>query len=106
MGLAQKRCIACTGAEAALDHGQISLLAPEVPEWKVVDDKRLERRFTFRNFKDAMAFVTKMALVAEAEDHHPDFAVQYKIVDVTLWTHAVRGLHENDFILAAKLDLL
>jgi 4a-hydroxytetrahydrobiopterin dehydratase len=81
----------------------IAGLASEVPGWRIADD-RLRRRFLFRDFVHAMRFVNGMAEVAEAEGHHPDFAVHYREVDVTVWTHAVGGLSENDFILAAKID--
>jgi len=64
----------------------------------------LNRRFDFKDFVAAMAFVNRMAEVAEAEGHHPDFAVHYNRVDVTVWTHSVNGLSVNDFILASKLD--
>lgn len=105
MALRDKRCVPCDGKTPKLDAAQQRLLAPEVPDWEIRDEK-LHRRFAFRDFVEAMRFVNRMAEVAEAEDHHPDFAVHYKVVDVTIWTHAVGGLSENDFVLAAKLDAL
>src|SRR5262249_920001 len=66
-------------------------------------DRRLHRRFTFRDFVTAMRFVNRMAEVAESEGHHPDFTVHYRQVDVEIWTHAIGGISENDFILAAKI---
>jgi 4a-hydroxytetrahydrobiopterin dehydratase len=105
MALRDKRCVPCTGATPKLTADQIALLGPEVPAWTVRDDK-LRRKFVFRDFVEAMRFVNRMADVANAEDHHPDFAVHYKEVDVTIWTHAVGGLSENDFVLAAKIDAL
>jgi 4a-hydroxytetrahydrobiopterin dehydratase len=75
------------------------------PGWRVsADDRKLEKRFVFGDFKTAMGFVNKLATLAEEEQHHPDFAVHYSIVDVTLYTHAIEGLSDNDFILAAKID--
>jgi 4a-hydroxytetrahydrobiopterin dehydratase len=74
------------------------------PEWRVKDDKVIRREFSFKSFSDAMAFVNKVADLAEAEGHHPDFHVHYRNVIVELWTHAIGGLSENDFILAAKID--
>ena len=65
--------------------------------------RRITKRFKFNDFLAAMAFLDKMAVLAEDEAHHPDFCVHYSEVDVTLWTHAVGGLSENDFILAAKM---
>jgi len=73
--------------------------------WSVKDD-RLRRRFEHEDFKQAMVFVNALANLAESENHHPDFCVHYNRVDVTLWTHAINGLSENDFILAAKVDSL
>jgi 4a-hydroxytetrahydrobiopterin dehydratase len=75
----------------------------QVPGWDL-RESTLTRRFKLRDFSAAMAFVNRVAGLAEAEGHHPDFAVHYSTVDVTIWTHAVGGLSENDFILAAKLD--
>jgi 4a-hydroxytetrahydrobiopterin dehydratase len=67
---------------------------------------RIRKRYRFRDFAEAMRFVNALAAVAEAEGHHPDFTVHYATVDVELWTHAIGGLYENDFIVAAKLDAL
>jgi 4a-hydroxytetrahydrobiopterin dehydratase len=67
---------------------------------------RITKRYEFRDFLGAMAFVDKLAALAEAEGHHPDFCVHYSRVDVTLWTHAANGLTENDFIVASKLDAM
>lgn len=105
MSLRAKHCVPCEGGVPKLDAAQIALFAPEVPGWSVRDEK-LYRTFTFKNFVEAMRFVNRIADVAEAEGHHPDFAVHYKEVQVTIWTHAIGGLSENDFILAAKIDPL
>ena len=78
---------------------------PQVPKW-TLHENRLTRRLVFSDFVGAIAFINRMAEVAEAEGHHPDFAVHYRQVDLTIWTHAVGGLTENDFILAAKIDAL
>lgn len=105
MALVDKKCVACEGDVQRLGSAEIKLLLPELSGWKVTDDlRKLEKRFSFPDFVTAMKFVNTMADLAEAEGHHPDFAVRYKVVDVTLNTHAVDGLHENDFILAAKID--
>lgn len=101
--LRSKRCLPCEGGVAKLAPDEIVRLAPQVPQWTVVGE-RLQRRFVFEDFVAAMRFVNRMADVAEAEGHHPDFCVHYRQVDVTIWTHAVGGLSENDFILAAKID--
>jgi 4a-hydroxytetrahydrobiopterin dehydratase len=85
-----------TASEIAANLGQI-------PGWETHDEK-LHRRFKFKNFVEAMRFVDRMAEIAEAENHHPDFTVHYNEVEVVIWTHAVGGLSENDFILAAKIE--
>jgi len=77
------------------------------PEWHVVDDAHLlSRHFTFKDFAETMTFVNKVAAIAEAEGHHPDLTVSYGGVTVELMTHAIGGLSENDFIVAAKIDEL
>lgn len=82
---------------------RIAELIPQVPGWSVVDGK-LHRRFRFPDFATAIRFVDRMAAIAESEQHHPNFCVDYDRVEVRIWTHAIGGLSENDFILAAKLD--
>jgi 4a-hydroxytetrahydrobiopterin dehydratase len=103
--LRAKRCIPCEGGVPRLDTAQVTALLAELPGWEARDD-RLHRRFTFRDFVTAMRFVNRMADLAEAEGHHPDFSVHYRQVDVAIWTHAIGGLSENDFILAAKITPL
>jgi 4a-hydroxytetrahydrobiopterin dehydratase len=107
MKLRDKHCSACTRSTPRLDRGTISLLAPEVPSWKVEDDT-LARQFTFPDFVAAMAFANRIAEIAEAEQHHPDLTISYAKVRVSIQTHAVTppGLTENDFILAARIDQL
>jgi 4a-hydroxytetrahydrobiopterin dehydratase len=101
--LRERRCEPCTGDTPRLDDQAIRRLLAELPGWQVRDG-RLRRTFVFRDFVAAMGFVNAMAAVAEAEGHHPDFTVHYREVEVGIWTHAVDGLSENDFILAAKID--
>jgi 4a-hydroxytetrahydrobiopterin dehydratase len=104
--LAKRKCVPCEGGTPRLERARADeLLAQLKPGWKVAPDgNRLEKRFVFRDFKAAIAFVDRMAALAEEEQHHPDFAVHYSIVDVTIYTHAIGGLSDNDFILAAKID--
>jgi 4a-hydroxytetrahydrobiopterin dehydratase len=105
MALLDKKCVVCEGGVPRLGPEQIQLLLPEIQGWKVTDQqRRLEKRFVFRDFVAAMKFVNAMADIAESEGHHPDFSVRWNTVDVTLNTHVIDGLHENDFILAAKVD--
>jgi 4a-hydroxytetrahydrobiopterin dehydratase len=109
MSLKEKRCVPCEGGTPPLDEAAIGKLLGQVPGWAVAPEAgqpRLRKGFKFVDFLAAMAFVDKMAAVAEEEAHHPDFCVHYSQVDVTLWTHAVGGLSENDFILAAKIDAI
>jgi 4a-hydroxytetrahydrobiopterin dehydratase len=111
MSLEKKHCTPCKKGTPPLGAPEIALLAPEVKDWKVTEPdagqaRRLSRRFEFRDFRGAMSFLNRVASVAEAEQHHPDFCVRYNHVDVTLWTHAIGGLSENDFILAAKIDTI
>ena len=105
--LAQQKCVACRGTEPALTVVQIAELLPQVPDWQVkeVDEvKRLERVFRFRNFAEALEFTNKVGTAAEAEDHHPLLITEWGRVTVNWWTHKLRGLHQNDFIMAAKTD--
>jgi len=106
--LKDKRCVPCEEGTPPLDDATTRLLLGEVPSWSLKADSgkppQITRRFEFADFLAAMAFVGKMAAVAEEEGHHPDFCVHYNRIDVSLWTHTVGGLSENDFILASKLD--
>jgi 4a-hydroxytetrahydrobiopterin dehydratase len=107
--LTEKHCVPCEGGMPPLDDSSVGLLMGEVKGWSKRDEPqgaRITKRFKFKDFVAGMAFIDKMAVLAEAEQHHPDFCVHYNQVDVTLWTHAVGGLSENDFILAAKLDAM
>jgi 4a-hydroxytetrahydrobiopterin dehydratase len=105
MSLAGKHCRPCEGETPRLTDAEAAGLHVDVPEWTLAD-ARLRRRFVFGDFAHAMDFVARMAALAEREGHHPDFAVHYRQVDVEIWTHAIGGLSENDFILAAKIDML
>ncbi len=107
MDLKSKKCIPCKGGIPPLTPEQIAEYTPHIaPEWTVVEHHHLQRSFRFKNFVETMGFVNMMAAIAEAEDHHPDFCVSYGRVDVRIWTHAVDGLTESDFILAAKIEAL
>ena len=105
--LVEKRCIPCEGGTPQLTPHEILGYMKEVDRgWRVIDQQKIIREFAFKDFKEAMAFVEKVAALAEEEGHHPDIAILYNKVGLTLWTHAVGGLSENDFILAAKIDRL
>jgi len=105
--LTGKKCVPCTGEVKPLRGEAICLLARHVSKgWKVIDENRLERDFNFIDFAEALAFVNKVGALAEAEKHHPDILLSWGKVKITLYTHKINGLHENDFILAAKIDTL
>lgn len=89
-----------SGEELSALRGEVS------PEWKVVDNARLERHLRFKTFAAAFARATEVARLAEQEGHHPDMCVGWGHLDITLTTHAIGGLSRNDFILAAKIDAL
>ena len=88
---------------------EIVALQPNVPAWQVIEVdgvKRLERTFELRNFIEAMALTNKVAMIAEKEDHHPLIVTEWGRVKIQWWTHKIKGLHKNDFIMAAKTDTL
>lgn len=101
--LKKKKCVPCEGGVPKLTKKEIAKLLPQIDGWEVRDDK-IHKTWTFFDFVEAMEFVNAMAEIAEDEGHHPDFGVHFNRVDVTIWTHAIDGLSENDFILAAKID--
>jgi 4a-hydroxytetrahydrobiopterin dehydratase len=107
--LRELKCIPCRGGEPPLTEAEIAELKPQVPEWAVVDRDevlRLERVFKFKNFSTALAFTNRVGELAEAEDHHPTLITEWGRVTVTWWTHKIHGLHRNDFIMAAKTDVV
>jgi 4a-hydroxytetrahydrobiopterin dehydratase len=105
--LSQLKCIACRGGDPMLTDNEIADLHPQTPEWQVfeVDGiNRLQRVFKMKNFVAALDFANKIGEIAEDEDHHPMLIVEWGKVTVHWWTHVVKGLHKNDFIMAAKTD--
>ncbi len=103
MDLSRKKCLPCEGGVPRVEGAARDALLASVTGWQLAGD-RIRKQLRFRDFRAAMAFLNAVADVAEAEGHHPDFSVHYATVDVEIWTHAVGGLTENDFILAAKID--
>ena len=107
--LTQMVCGACRfGAPTATDE-EIAQFKPQVPDWQIreVDGiKRLERVFTFKNFVDALAFTNRVGEIAEEMGHHPALLTEWGKTTVSWWTHKIKGLHKNDFIMAAKADQL
>jgi 4a-hydroxytetrahydrobiopterin dehydratase len=109
MRLIESRCVPCRGGVPPLDEAQIRPLAEQVPDWQVVERdgvRRLTREFRFPDFRNALDFTVRVGELAEREDHHPDIHLAWGRVRVEVWTHKIGGLHENDFILAAKTDAL
>jgi len=102
--LTSKHCVPCEGGVPALTADEIGPLLSQVPGWAVDGNTKLTKTFTFPDFAQALAFVNRAGAVAEEEGHHPDLLLTWGKVGVELTTHAVGGLTENDFILAAKLD--
>lgn len=104
---AEQSCTPCRGGVPPLGREAAEEYRRQAPDWALVDDAtRLERTYRFRNFRDAFAFVAEAAALAEAEGHHPDISFGWGYATVSLRTKKIKGLHENDFIMAAKLDRL
>lgn len=109
MSLAEGKCIPCRKGDPALTDAEVSELLPQVPEWELVtvdDIQRLQRVFKLKNYVEAVAFTNKLAMTAEKEDHHPLIVLEWGRVTVQWWTHVVGGLHQNDFVMAARTDKL
>lgn len=105
--LINKKCVPCEGWMKPLTRAQFEKHLPQVPDWTVVEDKKIEKDFKFKDFKEALAFINQVGTIAEQENHHPDINLHnWNRVNITLSTHAIKGLSENDFIMAAKIDLL
>ncbi len=103
--LAEKTCTPCRGGVPPLTPDEAEGYRVQAPDWSLVDGAtRIERRFRFKDFREAFAFVARAAELAEAEGHHPDIGFGWGYATVSLRTKKIKGLHENDFIMAAKLD--
>jgi 4a-hydroxytetrahydrobiopterin dehydratase len=103
--LIAKTCTPCRGGIPPLTRDQIATFQRETPDWTLAaEPDRIERTFKFKDFAEAFAFVSKAADLAEQEGHHPDITFGWGYATVSLYTHKIKGLHENDFIIAAKLD--
>lgn len=103
--LGSKKCVPCEGGVTPLTYAQAQALLAQIPGWDFAKEgKAITRRFTFPDFKQALAFVNKIGAIAEADGHHPDLMLGWGYVEVLLWTHAINGLHDNDFIVASKIN--
>jgi 4a-hydroxytetrahydrobiopterin dehydratase len=106
---AQQHCSVVTAATPRLYEREINQYLAALPDWEIYEkggEPRLEKTFMFEDFIQAIAFTNRVAQVANEEDHHPAILTEWGKVTVTWWTHKVKGLHRNDFIMAAKTDQL
>jgi len=105
--LTQQKCTACNKNAPRVTEDEIAELKPQIPDWQIVDqngEPRLERTYKFPDFITALKFTQRVGEEAENEGHHPALLTEWGKVTVTWWTHAINGLHRNDFIMAAKTD--
>ena len=103
MDLTKKKCVPCEGGVPTLRKEEAENLLKQTPGW-VLEENKIKKVFKFKSFVEAIKFVNKVAELAEKEGHHPDITINYSRVTVVLWTHAIGGLSQNDFILAAKVE--
>lgn len=105
--LTEQKCEACRVGAPSVTPDEIRELQPKIPDWQIIEEdgiRKLDRRFQFKNFKDALAFTDAVGAIAEEEGHHPRLTTEWGKAGVTWWTHKIRNLHKNDFIMAAKTD--
>jgi len=106
--LTKKHCVPCEGGIPPMSDEEEDRYIKEVPSWTLVREgtHKIKKQFKFKNFKEAMGFINRVADLAESEGHHPNIYIFYNRVQLELYTHAIGGLFENDFIMAAKIDEL
>jgi len=107
--LRHARCVPAREGEPPLADDAIAALRAQVPEWQLIEReglRRLGRAFHFRDFRQALDFTVRVGEMAEEQDHHPEILLTWGRATVETWTHTVRGLHRNDFVLAARTDAL
>ena len=106
--LSKKKCVACDGNTPAFDISEIHKYVKKIDGWDVKNDEEknfyLLKNFKFKNFKESQIFVSKVGNIAEEENHHPDISFGWGYCKIKIFTHAIKGLAESDFILAAKID--
>jgi 4a-hydroxytetrahydrobiopterin dehydratase len=105
-GLTEKTCVPCRGGVPPLGEDEARQYLAQTPGWELQDGKRIERTFKFKNFREALGFVDRVGGLAEEEGHHPDITFGWGYAKISLHTHKIKGLHENDFIMAAKINAL
>ena len=102
-----QKCVACRRDSPQVTAAEIAELSPQIPEWRLFEEdgiKKLERTFKLPDFSSALAFTLRVGNEADSEGHHPRIVTEWGRVSVAWWTHKIRGLHRNDFIMAAKTD--
>ena len=107
--LTEQKCVACRVGAPSVTPDEITQLHPKIPDWQIITEdgiSKLDRVFKFKNFKDAIAFTDAVGAAAEEEGHHPRITTEWGKVAVTWWTHKIRNLHKNDFIMVAKTDAI
>jgi len=109
VGLNNEKCEACRRDSPSVTDEQVAQLKPEIPEWELIHENgipKLDRVFTFEDFQTAMQFTLRLGDLAENQGHHPRLVTEWGRVQVTWWTHKIRNLHRNDFVMAAKSDAI
>jgi 4a-hydroxytetrahydrobiopterin dehydratase len=107
--LVNLKCVACRADAPRVTETEIIQFRPQVPDWQLLERQgilQLERAYKFKDFREALAFTNRVGELAEAEGHHPALLTEWGKVTVTWWTHKIKGLHRNDFIMAARTDQL
>ncbi len=104
--LAARACVPCHGGVPRLRGAEFAAYTREVPTWSVVNEHHLLRAYQFSNFNAALEFVNRVGALAEQAGHHPDISFGWGYAEIKIFTHAIDGLSESDFILAAKIDAL
>lgn len=107
--LTEMKCVACNRDAPTVTEEEMSDLQPMIPDWELLEVdgiNRLENFYKFNNFTDAMAFSIRVGVIAEEDGHHPAILTEWGSVKISWWTHKIKGLHKNDFIMAAKTDQL
>lgn len=102
--LSLKKCVPCEAGTPPMPGDKIMFLINQVPGWEFVEESKLSKNFKFRNFADALKFVNDVGAIAEEEGHHPDIQLSWGRVGIILFTHKIKGLSENDFIMASKIN--
>ena len=102
--LSKKKCVPCEGSAKPLDEDRINQLRKQIKNWKICENHHLSKKFKFADFNSALDFINKIAKICDVENHHPNIEFSWGYAIITIYTHAIDGLSENDFILASKID--